>query len=217
MPYIDSLQKGGLTYAYSAWQDVPGARQRVERDGVETVLTLAADNKLFQVFPAGDELTCWQDDVHGGSGPTASAQAQTQRRRLAERQAAGADPAPAALTLGAGKAHHPEKYLGFLLPDLREARWRYNGSEAYRGPGAERAVRADVYEWDLSQGGMPMVYRFWVDPAGPAPLRLWMLGVNLYTGGHKDVYIAEYSDFKVGPETCSWRSPPGAPRLALPA
>ena len=197
MPYIDSLQEGGLTYSYRAWQDVPAARQRVDRDGVETVLTLAANNTLYQVFPAGDELTCWQDDVHGGSGPTASS---AQRRRRLEAQPAEAGAQRLVLGGAAGtKERHPEKYLGFVLPDLREARWRYNGSEAYRSaaPGAAK-VQADVYEWDLTQGSMPMVYRFWVDPAGPTPLRLWMLGVNLYTGGHKDIYVAEYSDFLVG-------------------
>lgn len=40
VPYIAEYQKGGLTYKYQAWQDAKLGRQKVVRDGVETVLTL---------------------------------------------------------------------------------------------------------------------------------------------------------------------------------
>jgi hypothetical protein len=33
----------------------------------------AAVNLMYEVFPAQDRYVCWQDEVHGGSGPTLEA------------------------------------------------------------------------------------------------------------------------------------------------
>lgn len=44
---------------------------------------------------------------------------------------------------------------------------------------------------------MNMTYRFFVSREG-VPLRLWMLGVNLLSGGHKDEYVMDYFGYKVG-------------------
>lgn len=41
-----------------------------------------------------------------------------------------------------------------------------------------------------------MTYRFSVSPKG-IPLQLSMLGINLYTGGHKDEYLATYTKYEV--------------------
>jgi hypothetical protein len=43
---------------------------------------------------------------------------------------------------------------------------------------------------------MNMTYRFFVSPKG-IPLQLSMLGINLYTGGHKDEYVATYTKYEV--------------------
>ncbi len=42
-----------------------------------------------------------------------------------------------------------------------------------------------------------MRYEFYADKHG-VPIKLWMLGINLLTGGHKDEYIMDYYDYKVG-------------------
>ena len=41
-----------------------------------------------------------------------------------------------------------------------------------------------------------------------APLRLNMWGVNLYTGGHFDLYVADYYDYKVSLSLISTNSMP---------
>ena len=42
---------------------------------------------------------------------------------------------------------------------------------------------------------MDMRYRFFVTSDG-TPLRLWMMGANLYSGGHKDEYVAYFYDYE---------------------
>eukprot|EP00889_Picochlorum_renovo_P001302 jgi/Picre1/28332/NNA_003738.t1 len=55
----------------------------------------------------------------------------------------------------------------------------------------------DVWVWDLTEGkDMDMHYTFYVDARTHAPVKLVMKGINLYTGGHKDIYIADYYDFE---------------------
>ena len=52
------------------WQDSRLGRQKMVRDGLETVLTLVPVNRMYEVFPAYDKLICWEDEIHGGTGPT---------------------------------------------------------------------------------------------------------------------------------------------------
>jgi hypothetical protein len=48
---------------------------------------------------------------------------------------------------------------------------------------------------------MTMSYRFLADASTGFPLVLWMLGVNLYTGGHKDNYVATFTQYTPYPDT----------------
>ena len=186
---MSEYQKGGLIYKYQAFQDYENALQKTVRDDVETVIIRAKDDVMYEIFPKQDDYACWSDHVHGGTGPT--------RRKLAM---AGGLNTPAHDTSStlfissktfSDEPDAPQKYLGFVLPDLSEPRWVYKGSKRYKRTG----VTADTWEWDLTEGGMDMRYRFYADKDGN-PLELNMLGVNLYTGGHKDLYIAYYHDYK---------------------
>ncbi|KAI3428334.1 hypothetical protein D9Q98_006714 [Chlorella vulgaris] len=282
VPYIDEYmpQKQPFKYTYEAWQDSRLGRQKVVRNGVETVLLLVPVNKMYEVFPAYDHLICWEDEIHGGTGPTQAGAAQgatpaapaahtTQAPQAARQAGGGSREATAAAAAAAGAAgggkeaagwlgvrgeqvvgggrplsqqrrrllaqgeeeleveagaaadearfedaaavpsrqpqqdstnlfdwqKKPAKLLQFLLPDLSEDRWAYLGTEVFK----ESGDTARVYQWDLSAGGTSeMRYRFYVTREG-APLRLWMRGTNLYTGGHKDEYIATYRNYKPGP------------------
>lgn len=186
MPYVSEYQKTGLNYDYIAYQNWADAKQKVVRDGVETVIIVAEDEVMYEIFPAMDTLTCWKDDIEGGDGPT-------RRRRLAM---ADADPtAAAALFLPPTSSNDddpPQSKLGFVLPDLSEERWEYKGREAYDRTGGS----ADVWRWDLTEGDMEMHYTFYTDASTDEPLELNMVGINLYTGGHKDNYVAYYYGYE---------------------
>lgn len=58
------------SYKYQTWTDGKLGRQKIVRDGVETVLTLVPVNRMYEVFPAYDRLACWVGEIHGGTGPT---------------------------------------------------------------------------------------------------------------------------------------------------
>ena len=141
LPYVSELQEGGLVYQYEAYQDYGAALQKVIRDGVETVIIRVDDDVMYEIFPAMDSLLCWKGGVHGGTGPT------KRRRKLsmaaAQRSGGGGD---AALSAPSNGDDPPQSYLGFVLPNLSEKRWRYKGTEEYERTGAD----AHVWEWDLT-------------------------------------------------------------------
>jgi hypothetical protein len=149
-------------YQYEAWQDVPGSRQKVVRDGVETVLTDASNNVMYQVFPAYDHLLCWKGPVHGGTGPTLASDLAAPSTRLQKRDE-DADLLQLRQLQSRGSwGKAAQKYLGFLLPDLSEQRWKYMGTGDFNGE------EAYVYEWDLTgiqgmraaqRGGFPLLCR----------------------------------------------------------
>lgn len=188
VPYVSEYQKEGLVYKYQAFQDYENALQKTIRDDVETVIIQAENDVMYQIFPKVDEYACWEGPVHGSTGPT--------RRRLAMAGAAsssGGDSTLAATSKASiTSPDRPQNYLGFVLPDLTEHRWKYWGSESYN---RTTSLTAHVWEWDLTEGSMEMRYRFYADRDGN-PLELNMLGINLYTGGHKDLYIAYYYDYE---------------------
>ncbi|PSC69765.1 Counting factor associated D [Micractinium conductrix] len=222
VPYIGEYQKSGFKYKYQAWHDSRLGRQKMVRDDVETVLVLVPVNKMYEVFPAYDHLICWEDEIHGGTGPTlegaepgsgdaeqwseetmAEGRPLSQQRRLRSREGAAAAEGAAAeaqrgpYRLFDWEKKQPGKLLPFVLPDISGEleRWVYAGTEVFK----ETGDSAHVYEWDLTEGGLSqMTYKFYVTREG-APLRLWMLGTNLYSGGHKDEYIATYYDWQPGP------------------
>ncbi|GAB4818605.1 hypothetical protein N2152v2_005651 [Parachlorella kessleri] len=91
---------------------------------------------------------------------------------------------------------NPDKYLTFVLPDLSERRWEYKGKHLTANREGQE-VAARMWEWDMSEGNMTMKYQFYASQDG-VPLKLWMLGINLLSGGHKDEYVMEYYDYKPG-------------------
>jgi len=184
VPYVSEIQKGGLIYQYKAFQDYANAQQKVIRDGVETVIINVDEDIMYEIFPASDKLLCWKGSVHGGTGPT--------RRRTLAMSGIGGGGAEAHISRAEnGKFNFksddpPQSYLGFILPDLSEKRWEYAGTEKYERTGR----RANAWRWDLSEGDVEMHYVMYTDADDDSPLELNMLGINLYTGGHKDRYIA---------------------------
>lgn len=194
VPYISQLQKGGLTYHYDAYQDYEDALQRVTRDDLETVIIRGKDEIMYEIFPAQDILKCWKDTPSAEEGPT-------RRRRRLSMSSSSSSSAAASLNNNNDLSHNgntddnddpPQQYLGFVLPDLSESRWVYRGTEKYHGNDGH----ADVWEWDLTEGSMEMSYTFYTSSHDGYPLELNMVGVNLYTGGHKDNYIAYFYNYQ---------------------
>jgi hypothetical protein len=163
---------------------------------------------MYEVFPAQDKYMCWVGAVHGGTGPT---------RRRSSRKLAMADEVPGSQQEGLhprflnindiGDPDDPplQEYLGFILPDLSEDRWKYVGRKKYgktenlgkpSSSSSVQNIKADVWEWDLTEGEMEMKYTFYTDASTGHPLELNMVGINLYTGGHKDHYNAYYYNYE---------------------
>lgn len=168
------------------------------------VIKTHAEDVVYSIFPAKDHFTCWEDKVGSGGGPT---QKLTRDIGAFSRRMLVNTPltswlkgliSPSNTVAGSlydtNEDDKPQQYLTFILPDLKEHRWRYRGIEEYRNTG----IDAELWEWDLTEGDMEMTYKFYMDLEG-VPLELWMMGVNLYTGGHKDEYVATFYDWQVGP------------------
>lgn len=184
-----------------------------------------AEQKRFEGKPharmhGGEGVEHEHARMHGGEGfegPFARPMLPLLGRDPARRPSLSEDrlPAGAPGTAEATKKHLLDQ-LQFVLPDLSDTdRWVHVGSTSLaalagmdpaslRGPSSASALppltaSSDVlvYEWNLSRDGMPMAYKFYVTPDG-TPVRLYQLGVNLYTGGHRDEYISDFGNWTVG-------------------
>ena len=70
---------------------------------------------------------------------------------------------------------------------------------------------------DSSYGSYTSRWTFWVDASTGAPLRLEALSKNLWTGGHYDLTIAEFSGWRPGPvPEGAFDIPPGCPLKPTP-
>jgi len=174
---------------------------------------------MYEIFPAQDKYMCWVGAVHGGTGPT--------RRKTRRKLAMAEVPAsqqhqmhPRVLDINHDNDPDdppPQEYLGFILPDLREDRWKYAGRKKYNAPEPTKSfssfsssIKADVWEWDLTEGDMKMKYTFYTDASTGHPLELNMIGINLYTGGHNDHYNAYYYNYEaLTSDTSEIRFPKG--------
>jgi Cathepsin propeptide inhibitor domain (I29) len=212
VPYVSEYQPTGLVYHYKAFQDYDNAIQKVIRDNIETVIINVEEDTMYEIFPAQDKYICWVGAVHGGTGPTR----RRTSRKLAMAKTTASQQEKLHHSLFLGKSHRnndpddppPQDYLGFVLPDLGEDRWKYAGKEEYNLKNSQRtsssissnisssSIKADVWEWDLTEGEMEMKYIFYTDSSTGHPLELNMIGINLYTGGHKDNYIARYYNYE---------------------
>ena len=185
------------SYTYDAFQDLVNIRQKVVRNGVETVLSLSDVDKRYNIYPHRDRWGCWFSSLGGGgAGPTLRDAEPAPGSYKGERASGHLRGVSRALLADTPEEASRKKLIAsltFVLPDLTESRWEY------RGPSSELVGReAELWEWDMSEMGMEMRYRMFVDAASGAPLQLWMLGVNLLTGGHKDLYIIDYYNFTAG-------------------
>lgn len=178
IPYIDALQNETFKYKYFAVQDYDDGLQKVIRDDVETVIINGNTKKMYQIFPRVDALQCLVMKADKESGPT---------RKLAMDPQLGMELSVDGIP--------PQEYLGFILPDLTETRWKYKGKNEID------SVVFHTWRWDLTEESMKMHYTFFTRVDDGSPYRLKMHGINLYTGGHNDVYIADYYDFKAIKET----------------
>jgi hypothetical protein len=162
---------------------------------------------MYEIFPAQDKYICWVGAVHGGTGPTR----RRASRKLAMASSQGASSQQKLHSAGFPSKTNdpddpddppPQEYLGFVLPDLSEDRWKYTGTEKYNPKStnpssfSSSSTNADVWEWDLTEGEMEMKYTFFTDASTGHPLELNMVGINLYTGGHKDHYNAYYYNYE---------------------
>lgn len=176
---------------YDVSQDSVGGRQKIVRDKLETVLTIVDKSKRYNIYPAGDKYACFELDVHSAhGGPTRRLQSRSQPD--AQLRVESESSAAEFQTHYAANAQPKSSFLVFVLPDLREDRWVYKGETSI--PDLE-IDNAHWYEYLLKEGDMDMTYRMYVSEEGH-PLRLWQLGANLYSGGHKDIYVSDYYNFK---------------------
>ncbi|GLC60494.1 hypothetical protein PLESTB_001620000 [Pleodorina starrii] len=76
------------------------------------------------------------------------------------------------------------------LPDI--SGWSYAGTAQL---GNDASV---VWQYSVRIGEKTGSYQFYISPNG-FPLRLYMMGRNLVTGGHYDEYLWEFTRFKPGP------------------
>ena len=210
VPYVSEYQPQGLVYQYEVYQDYENALQKVIRDGIETVILDVPQDTSYEIFPAQDEYACWKGTVERPSGPTKRrslfSHTQHHHRRLSLSSSSSSSSSSTLNQqqqqqkqyLGHNKNEddRPQDYLGFVLPDVQAEsdRWKYRGTKTITKQEVEVEVR--VWEWDLTEGSdMDMKYVFYTNAGDNSPVALHMIGINLYTGGHKDNYVAEYYDF----------------------
>lgn len=217
VPYINRLQKGGLTYKYKFWRDEANGRQKMQRDNSEFTYIDLTENMRYDIFPAKDRWLCWMMKLGGKSGPTLAEQpptyaapasadneadVSTSEQQVEEGLTGAADVRRRRL-LGSGEGaslddtpsrFSPEeiKKLGFVLPDLTEKRWQRNGMENVEGRELMRFTY--MLSEDRGYGEVSGQYDFLVDESG-APAELHMWGINLLTGGHFDDYRIQYYDY----------------------
>ncbi|KDD75475.1 papain family cysteine protease, partial [Helicosporidium sp. ATCC 50920] len=190
IPYVSEYQKDPVVNKFEVWQDTKNGFQRVVKDGLETILCLVDADAKYTIYPAKDEYNCMKTELGSGpSGPTRRLQsvaAPGAQLRVEENDEDEAESAPASVE----KKKKISEVLTFVMPDLTEKRWVYQGRQSMEGLPKD----TEMYEYDLKNGDMKQTYRMYVSADG-TPLRLWQLGTNLYTGGHKDVYISDFYDY----------------------
>jgi len=75
------------------------------------------------------------------------------------------------------------------LPDIAD--WAYLGQQQFNG------AAANVWRYERHHEAKIVQYTFYATPSG-APLRLHMLGNDVFSGAHFDQWIADYTGFEPG-------------------
>jgi cathepsin L len=205
VPYIKLYQKDGLTYHYQIWQDVQAGKQRMERGtadqpDLEVVVEDQNANKMYTQFVHKTEQQCKEERLDGGSGPTMQTDAQpaspdAQRLQPEAAVLSGADTEKAATTARRLRQWHDKPPLTYVLPEVTRERWEYGGETKVDDDTVDTWVFKS--EPGKGYGHYTSNYTLSVSKDG-APVKLDIWGINPYTGGHFDHYVARYSSWQAG-------------------
>jgi len=213
VPYLKRYQKEGLTYHYKIWQDTEHGKQRMERGtdaipDLETVIEDQKQNKMWTVFVHKTDRECKLEPLDGGSGPTLSDSIRKQRPAAPDAQPLSAASAGSAgvdrgvmTQSGAASSRSLQMWgavppLTYVLPDVTREQWKFAGEVKEGG----KKLHAWLFKSEPGHKGYGHYssnYTLTVTPDG-APVKLDIWGINPYTGGHFDHYIARYYDFHAG-------------------
>ena len=111
------------------------------------------------------------------------------------------------------------------LPPISAPSWSYEGTKAINHSNASVNTHVWHYhvEHDEGYGNIKIDWRLYTDAkTNKVPLRFDMWGINWFTGGHWDHYIAEFYDFEADPDFGNefWKVPQvcdGAPYACAPS
>jgi len=162
-----------------------------------------SQNVMYHRYPRVDKFACDAVPIGGGKGPTA-----------APRRGLGAASAPNATTTTLNlHAWTDGIALTPILPDLTSGGWRFKGraaplADGRAGPPGTVAFRRAVPTADSGYSHYIATYTMWVDAVTRAPVRLEALAPNLWTGGHFDLTVADFGDWKPGSLDAGHFEPP---------
>jgi hypothetical protein len=217
VPYIKRLQKEGLTYQYQIWQDAEHGMQRMERGtadqpALETVIEDQHQNKMYTLFIHKTEPQCKVEPLDGGSGPTLAADAQQQPASPDAQPLASAESSTsseAVSAAGTATARRLQQWgkkpaLTYVLPDVTPDRWKYDGEAQV----ADQTVHNWVFKSEPDQGYGHYVSNYTLSVSiDGAPIKLDVWGINPYTGGHFDHYIANYHEWETDVDAAAFDKP----------
>eukprot|EP00884_Botryococcus_braunii_P018854 jgi/Botrbrau1/5652/Bobra.55_1s0040.1 len=169
LPYISKIQPVPYVYQWDVYQDLKNSRQKLVRNGLETVITVVELNHTYETFPRISEFACKVLALVPHAGPTTSN---------------GMPGSPGA------------DLLNFVLPDLTDDKWKYKGHATVNGK-PSLLYTWPLLE-DVGYGEVSASYDFMVDRETGEPVQLLMTGVNLFTGSHYDHWIIDYYNFSAG-------------------
>lgn len=184
VPYVSEVQSTPLVYNYTVYQDTEHGRQKLVRDSVETTVSVLDKNVMYEMYPRVDEMKCDRSKL--SNALMGQSQSTSDSRKLLQADSNG-----------------PQ--IGFVLPDLTESRWRYNGTATMHDQEANTWVMES--KEDLGYGEIVSTYTMYVGK-DEAPLQLYMHGVDLYMNSHFDVWIVDINQWRPGPiDEENWRVP----------
>ncbi|KAL3157264.1 hypothetical protein ABBQ38_001497 [Trebouxia sp. C0009 RCD-2024] len=185
VPYVSKLQTMPLTYNYTVYQDTAHGRQKIVKDSVDTLISVVDSNTMYEIYPVIDEMKC--DKTKLGN----SLMTHTQAAAITGRQQQVDD--------------DDKPQLGFVLPDLKESRWAYNGTAMMHDQEANVWIMHSKEE--LGYGDVISTYTMYVGKDG-TPLQFHMLGIDLYMNSHFDDWIVDIAAWQPGPiDDENWRVP----------
>lgn len=216
VPYVKRYQKDGLVYQYRIWQDTEQGHQRMERGtaaipDLETVIEDENQNKMWTLFVHKTRRECKVEPLDGGSGPTLSHNSHPKAPARDVAAAASVPKETAAASAAVSQARKLKQWsrkpaLTYVLPEVTRERWKYDG-ERQEGSQTVHAWIFKSQPGHMGWGHYTSNYTLTVTPDGvPKKLDVW--GINPYTGGHFDHYIATYSGFQPGDIDASVFEPP---------